>query len=152
MTLIRWNPVLPASRELASARNEMDRLFDEFFGTRRSWLADVQPQFVPAVDIEETEDAFVFRADLPGMTQKDVKVSLLGDTLTIRGERVREEQSSKGTRTRTERSYGAFERSFTLGAPVKAEGVRATFRDGVLEVRVPKAEEARVREIQVQVG
>uniref|UniRef100_A0A832I7H0 Hsp20/alpha crystallin family protein n=1 Tax=Eiseniibacteriota bacterium TaxID=2212470 RepID=A0A832I7H0_UNCEI len=152
MTLIRWNPVLPVSRELANARNEMDRLFDEFFGARRSWLADVQPQFVPAVDIEETEDSFVFHADLPGMSHKDVKVSLLGDTLTIRGERVREEQSSKGTRTRTERSYGAFERSFTLGAPVKAEGVRATFRDGVLEVRVPKAEEARVREIQVQVG
>jgi HSP20 family protein len=152
MTLIRWNPVLPASRELASARSEMDRLFDEFLGTRRGWLADVQAQFLPAVDVMETEDGFLFRVDLPGLTQKDVKVNLLGDTITIRGERKREEETTKGTQYRSERAFGVFERSFTLGAPVKPEGVKATFRDGVLEIRVPKAEEARVREIQVQVG
>jgi HSP20 family protein len=152
MTLIRWTPAIPASRELASIRGEMDRLFDEFLGSRRNWLADVQPQFLPAVDISETEDGFLIRADLPGLTQKDVKVNLLGDTLTLRGERTRAEQATQGTVYRSERSFGVFERSFTLGAPVKPEGVKATFKDGVLEVRVPKAEEARVREIQVQVG
>lgn len=152
MTLIRWNPVLPATRDVATVRDEMDRLFDQVFGARRPWLGDVQPQFVPAVDVEETRDGFVFRADLPGLTQKDVKVSLLGDTLTLRGERKREQGSTESNVHRTERAFGVFERNFALGSAVKAEGVKATFRDGVLEVHVPKAEEARVREIQVQVG
>jgi HSP20 family protein len=104
------------------------------------------------VDIEETPDAFVLRADLPGMSQKDVKVVLTGDVLTLRGERKRETTKSEGTCHRCERVHGAFERTFTLTSPVRADQVKATYRDGVLEVLVPKAEEARVREIEVQVG
>ena len=92
------------------------------------------------------------RADLPGLTQKDVTVSLIGDTLTIRGERKHEKSEKSGTALRIERNLGAFERSFTLGAAVRSDAVKATYRDGVLEIRVPKAEEAKPREIEIQAG
>ena len=104
------------------------------------------------VDIEETADEFVIKADLPGVTQKDVKVSLLGDTLTIRGERRQESEKKDGSAHRTERMHGMFERTFRLGTPVRSDRVSAQYRDGVLEVHVPKAEEAKLREVEVQVA
>ncbi len=149
MTLIRWTPNRNSS--LASFRDEMDRLFDGFVNSRALTTPGFDP-LVPPVDIEETPESFVLRADLPGVPQKDVKVSLTGDTLTIRGERKRETSAREGAVHRTERVYGSFERSFTLVSPVRGDQVKATVRDGVLEVVVPKAEEARVREIEVQVG
>jgi HSP20 family protein len=103
------------------------------------------------VDVEETPEDFVVRMDLPGVAQKDVKVSLMGDTLTIRGERKHEAEHKEGSWHRVERAYGSFERTFTLGAGVRNDKVKASYKDGVLEVRVPKAEEARLREIEVQV-
>lgn len=152
MTLVRWSPLpLSPARELQSFHEEVNRLFDSFFG-RGALRGDLPGLFSPAVDIEETADAFVVRADLPGMSQKDVKVSLMGDTLTIRGERKHEGERKDGNMHRVERVYGAFERSFTLGAPVRNDKVKATFRDGALEIHVPKAEEARLLEIEVQVG
>jgi HSP20 family protein len=153
MTLMRWNPVvLGPSRERTSLNDEIDRLFGSFFDGGRL-RGDVAPLTAPAVDIEETADAFVVRADLPGMGQKDVKVNLMGDTLTIRGERKREDaQKSDKSWHRSERTYGAFERSFTFETPVRGDGVTAQYRDGVLEVRVPKAEVARVREIAVDIA
>lgn len=151
MTLVRWFPRRNGNgSELTSLRTEMDRLFDNFFSPtpfRSDWAT-----LSPAVDVEETSEAYVLRADLPGVSAKDVKVTVEGDTLTLRGERKREENKTEGSLRRIERSYGEFERSFTLGAPVKADQVKASYRDGVLEVRVPKADEARPREIEVQVG
>ena len=149
MTLIRWNPA--RSRDLVDLRTEMDRLFDGFFSLR-PYSAEAAETFSPPVDVEETSDAFVVRADLPGVNEKDVKVNLHGDTLTLRAERKREQTSKEGSLHRTERVYGMFERSFTLGSPVRADQVKASYRSGVLEVRVPKAEEAKVREIEVEVG
>lgn len=149
MTLVRWNPRTGTHRELVGIQDEVNRLFDSFFGSevpRTGW----EPAFRPALDVEETTEAFVVRTDLPGISQKDVKVSLMGETLTIRGERKNEVTGKNGNARRVERLYGAFERSITLDAPVRADGVKATYRDGVLEVTVPKAEEARVREIEVQ--
>jgi len=151
MTLIRWNPVLPTvRRELPTLQEEVNRLFDGFWsgGPARADVA----AFTPAVDIEESADDFVVRVDLPGISQKDVKVNLMGDTLTIRGERKKENVRKDRNTHRTERTYGTFERTFTFGTPVKNEGIKAQYRDGVLEVVVPKAEEAKVREIEVQVG
>ncbi len=149
MTLIRWSPLSP-QRELSSLRDEFDRVFENALTGRVA-----RPEatvFVPSVDIEETSEEFVLRADLPGVPQKDVKVSLMGDTLTIRGERRLENDKRNGGMHRTERAYGTFERSFTLGASVRSDKVSAKYRDGVLEIHVPKAEEARVREIEVQVA
>jgi HSP20 family protein len=147
MTLIRWNPARPL-RTLA-VQDEMDRLIEGFLGHPSG--SPAAPLTMP-VDIEETPEAYVFRADLPGFSQKDVKVSLAGDTLTLRAERKRETESTKGSVHRSERIYGTFERTFTLADPVRGDQVKAAYKDGVLEIRVPKAEEARVREIEVQVG
>jgi len=151
MAITRWSAAFPRTRNLVGIQDEVNRLFDSFYS---SWpqRAGNGAGFSPAVDIQESPEEFILWADLPGLSQKDVKVSLMGDTLTIRGERRQEEVQQEGSMHRTERLYGSFERSFTLGTPVRNDKVKATFRDGVLEVRVPKAEEARLREIEVQVG
>jgi HSP20 family protein len=149
MALIRWTPPMPPMRDLVTMHEEMNRLFDSAFGRP---AARATFDFVPVVDIEETPEQFVLSADLPGVAQKDVKVHVMGDTITVRGERRQANPEQEGNRLRCERTYGTFERSFTLGAPVRADQVKATFKDGVLEVRVPKAEEARLREIEVKIG
>lgn len=150
MRLIRWQPTTPA-RDLLRMQSDMDRLFESVLGPvgpRGGFVGD----WSPAVDIQEDAEGFVVRADLPGVQQKDVKVTLFGDTLTLRGERTLEhERKGEGTH-RIERYSGAFERAFTLGVPVRGDQVKASYKDGVLEVRVPKAEEARTREIEVQVA
>lgn len=148
MTLIRWNP--RAGRELARFHNEFDRVFEDLVG--RTWRDDAANTFLPPIDLEENAEGFVLRADLPGMTQKDVSVRLVGDTLIIAGERKALTNGNDTTAHHKERMVGRFERSLTLGTGVRADQVEATFRDGVLEVRIPKADEARVREIEVKVG
>jgi HSP20 family protein len=130
----------------------VNRLFDDFFGHRMT-RGDVNgASFAPPVDVEETADAFVIRADLPGIDQKDIQVHLTGDVLTIRGQRTREEKTQSGSLHRTERVHGTFERTFTLGSPVRNDAVSAAYKNGVLEIHVPKAEQAKVREIEVKVG
>ena len=150
MTLIRWNPNA-SPRDLTSMRDEMDRMLESFLGrpNLRPWEGNL---VVPPVDIEETSEAFTFRADLPGIDPKDTKVSLNGDTLTIRGERKRSSEKKEGAFHRTERAYGSFERVFTLNAPVQSDQIKAGYKDGVLEIVVPKAEQARTREIEVHVA
>ena len=150
MTLVRWTPAFTPSRDLITLQDEVNGFIDSFF--RASGRRGAVTPFTPLVDIEETPEEFVLHADLPGVSQKDVKVSLMGDTLTIRGERREEKTEKTGSSLRVERNVGLFERSFTLGAPVRSDAVKATVRDGVLEIRVPKAEEARLREIQIQTG
>jgi HSP20 family protein len=141
---------LTRPRDVVGIQDEVNRLFDQFFGHLPAGVNG--SVFTPSVDIEETAEEFILRADLPGVQQKDVKVSLMGDTLTIRGERKYEKDENQGTVHRVERAYGTFERSFTLGATVRNDKVKATYREGVLEVRIPKAEEARLKEIEVQVA
>jgi HSP20 family protein len=143
MTIIRWNP------DRSVANRDMDRLLDSFF--TRSFAPSQSPALTLAVDVAETPEAFVFRADLPGLDPKDVKVKMDGDVLSIRGERRREESQNSGRYHRTERAFGAFERTFTLNTAVRADRIEASYRNGVLEVHVPKAEEAKAREIEVQV-
>jgi len=149
MSLVRWFPRRNDVQSVALS-TDLDRLFDGFFSPApqpSEWST-----LSPAVDVEETSDAYVFRADLPGLSAKDVKVSVHNDTLTLRGERKREEKTSEGSLHRVERAYGSFERSFTLGLPVRADQVKASYRDGVLEVHVPKADEAKPRDIEVQIN
>ena len=146
MNMIRWSPML--SRPSYDVADDVSRLLDGFFTEPSGGFS----RFLPAVDVEETSEEYVLRADLPGIQQKDVKVTLLNDTLTIRGERTDEREKKGRNFRRIERSTGSFERSFTFGAAVKNEGVKAQYRDGVLEVHVPKAEAAKVREIDVQVA
>ena len=146
MSIVRWFP----RRNAVALDTSLDRLFEDFFAPARyraEWSS-----LSPAVDVEETPDAYVFRADLPGLSSKDVKVTVHNDTLTLRGERKREEKKSDGSLHRVERATGVFERSFTLGLPVRADQVKASYKDGVLEVHVPKAEEAKPRDIEVQIN
>lgn len=149
MALIRWEPV----RELHSLQNEMNRLFGAFFdapgvgnggasGTR--WL--------PAMDLIETDDHFVLRADLPGLSEDDVKVELEDNVLTVSGERKAEHESRKEGFYRLERAYGNFARSLTLPEGVDGENIAASFDRGVLEVRIPKPEQRKPRRVSIGVG
>ncbi len=147
MTLIRWNPA--RTRSADTFQNEVDRLFQSVLAPSNG---EPNSNLTPAVDIEETKESFVFRADLPGVKPEDVKVSIEADTLSLRGERRAVHSGSEGSTRRVERAFGTFERQFTFNTPVQADAIQAAYRDGVLEVTVPKAETAKAREIQIQVG
>jgi HSP20 family protein len=150
MALIRWEPM----REMASLQNEMNRLFGTFFDTPptsaggnggiRRWM--------PAMDLVETAEHFVLRADLPGLGEDDVKIEVQDRTLTLSGEREAEHESDGEGYYRLERASGAFSRSLTLPEGVDAEQIAANFDNGVLEVRIPKPEERKPHRIEIQVG
>jgi HSP20 family protein len=145
MTIVRWEPF----RELGTLQNEMNRLFNTVFdapspgngGTLRRWM--------PAMDLVETEDHFVLRADLPGMTEDDVKIEFEDGALTVSGERKAEHESKNEGYYRVERAFGSFSRSLTLPQGVDPESVTASFDNGVLEVRIPKPEERKPRRIEI---
>lgn len=148
--LTRWEPV----GELTKLRGQMDRMFEDwprFFG-RRIDEEGLRGAWMPAVDIRETKDAFDVIAELPGIDAKDVDVSVQENTLTIRGERRREEVKENETVHRIEREYGVFERSFTLPRSADAEKIQAKYRDGVLSLTVPKREEAKPKSLKINVA
>jgi HSP20 family protein len=146
VTIVRWEPF----RELSSLQTEMNRLFNAAFDTptgnggARRWT--------PAMDLVETEDHFVLRADLPGMTEADVNIELEDNVLTVSGERKAEHKSEREGFYRVERAFGAFSRSLTLPKGIDPEAVGAGFENGVLEVRVPKPEQRKPRKIAIGTG
>lgn len=145
MAMIRWTPM----RDMFQTRSEMGRLLDEFFGTRAA-TAEGAIAWQPPVDIEEAPEGYFVRAELPGMKLEDIKITLADNELVVRGEKRREVEKKDGTYHRAERAYGQFERVFTLSHEVRADKIEATYRDGVLEVSIPKAEEAKSREIPIK--
>jgi HSP20 family protein len=149
MALVRWEPV----RELSSLQSDMNRLFNTFFDTTTGANGGSTPRrWIPAMDLVETDDHFVLKADLPGLTDEDVKIDVEDDVLTISGERKSEHEDKREGYVRVERSYGAFRRSLTLPEGVEPEAVTASFDRGVLEVRIPKPEERKPRRVAIQVG
>ena len=149
MTIVRWEPL----RELNSLQGEMNRLFNTVFdapsganggSTMRRWM--------PAMDLVESDDHFVLRADLPGMSEDDVKIELEDGTLSLSGERKAEHEAREEGYYRVERAFGSFSRSLTLPKGVDPEGVTASFDRGVLEIRVPKPEERKPRRIEIGSG
>jgi HSP20 family protein len=149
MALIRWEPV----RELNTIQQEVNRLFNTFFeapapGNSGSGLR----RWIPAMDLVETEDEFVLRADLPGLSEKDVNIEIESNVLTISGERKAEHEERKEGYYRVERSSGTFSRSLTLPEGVAPESVRASFDRGVLEVRIPKPEARKPRRVAISVS
>jgi HSP20 family protein len=146
MALIRWEPVA----ELNTIQNEMNRLFNTFFEqpnqtnrgnpTTRRWL--------PPMDLVETADRYVLRADLPGLTDGDVNLQLEDNVLTISGERTTEHEQQEGY-YRLERAFGAFSRSLTLPDGVDPDSVEAHFDRGVLEIRIPKPEQKKPKTVQI---
>jgi HSP20 family protein len=155
MKLIRFHqPVLTQWPDLggfADLRNEIDRLFDAPF----SGLTDA-PRFTtgwsPAFDVYENQDNFTVVAELPGVKKEDLAISLHEGRLSISGERKREEKSENTEVYRSERVFGRFQRTFTLPTAVTADKVTAKFTDGVLTVTLPKAEEAKPKQIDVTVN
>jgi HSP20 family protein len=149
MALIRWEP----ARELNTLQNEMNRLFNTFFDSPLPNGGAVgQRRWLPAMDLVETQDDFVLRADLPGLSEGDVNIELEDNVLTISGERKSEHEENKEGFHRVERAYGSFARSLTLPEGVNAEGIKASFDRGVLEVRIPKPEERKPRKVAISVG
>jgi HSP20 family protein len=147
MALVRWEP----AREMNTLQSEVNRLFSTFFDTPAA-PQGVLRRWVPATDLIEMDDHFILKADLPGMTEKDVNIEVEGDTLTISGERKEEHEAREGGFVRLERASGAFSRSLTLPDGVDPDSVRATFNNGVLEVYIPKPQQTRPRRVSIAVG
>lgn len=155
--LARWEPFGGLRRrggnlfsELNDIQREMNRLFDDFFGERQSGLAE--GAWMPAVDVSENETAMIVRAELPGMKQEDIELNLQDNVLTLKGEKKKETKEEQENFQRIERSYGSFTRTFTLSATVKQDAIKATFKDGILEINLPKAEEAHAKKIAISAG
>ncbi len=148
MALVRWEPV----RELNTIQGEINRLFNSFFDTPVSSGEGAGRRWLPAMDLVEADDHYVLRADLPGLSEEDVKIEVEDNVLTISGERKAEHEQRGEGYHRLERSYGAFSRALTLPAGVEPEAVQATFDRGVLEVRIPKPEERKPRRVSISVG
>ncbi len=140
-----WEPFFG----LRGLQGEMNRLFTDFFSEpSEKSLAAV----IPAVDLVETKDAIQVKVELPGVKKEDVEISLKDDFLVIKGEKKEEREEKGENRYYMERTYGSFSRVVTLPAKVKEDKIRASYKDGVLEIHLPKAEEAKPREIKVEVG
>lgn len=146
--IVRFDPF----EDLTRLQREVNRLFED---NTRPAVRNGGPEqaslraWSPAVDISEDGNEIVVKADLPGVKQDDIDIELTGETLTIRGERKFEDTQRKDNYVRVERAYGSFQRAFNIGVPIQADKVSASFRDGILELRLPKSEETKPKKIQV---
>ena len=149
MTLVRWDPF----RELEDMSERLNRVFARpalrtTGGKEQLTVAD----WTPSVDISETEQAYLIKAELPEVKKEDVKVTVEDGVLTLSGERRQEKEEKSKKYHRVERSYGSFLRSFALPESVDETGVKAEYKDGVLNLHLPKAEKAKPKAIEVKVG
>lgn len=149
-----WRPFM----DLTRWERDMERMFDDFLGRRmRPWwperwsLPAVLEISSPTVDLYEDKDDIVVKAELPGMDKDNIEVNLTDHTLTIKGEKKKEGEVKEENYYKSERSYGSFVRTLELPKEVHADKVKASFKNGVLEVRLPKTEEAKTKEIKVKV-
>jgi HSP20 family protein len=134
---------------ISGLRQEMERFFDRFFEPRWDELPALG-EWTPRLDVSETKDALVVKAEIPGVEQKDINVSLQDQTLTIKGEKQQEKEEKDERRHRVERSYGSFLRAVRLPVAVDADRVTATFKNGVLTVTLPKTAAAKGTTIPVK--
>jgi HSP20 family protein len=144
--LVRWEPF----RDLMSLREAMDRLFEESFVRPREGLLAPLGAGTLAVDMYETPDEVVVRTALPGVAPEDIDVSVVGDTLTIKGETKAEEEDKGANYIRRERRYGSFSRSVSIPTNVVADRAVADFTKGILTLRLPKAEEVKPKRIEIK--
>ncbi len=143
MAILKWDPF----KELQALQDRIDKLFEESLRGRE--LAATS--WTPAVDIYETDDAIVLEAELPGMNEKDIEVKVEDNVLTIRGERKFEEERKEENYYRMERFYGAFQRSFTLPPNIETDKIKAEYKKGILKVTMPKKEQAKPKQIKIEV-
>lgn len=137
---------------LETIQDNINRMFDDMLGGNFPILGDdvESREWMPLVDIRENGDSFVVEADLPGMSKDDIHVDIQDHTLTIRGEKKFEEKTTEGNYMRHERAYGSFFRSLTLPMNVDSEKIKAKYKDGVLQLTLPKTEEAKPKQITVE--
>ena len=155
MAIERWRPfgTLMDRDPFRDIQSEMNRLFDRFLGRPLATAGGTDRQtWVPVVDMYETSDDLMVNFELPGVAEKEISLSVTGDLLTVKGEREFDHQLRDDNCIHMERVYGKFERSIRLPMPVQADRVSATYRDGVLAVRLPKTEEVRPKEIKIDVS
>jgi HSP20 family protein len=147
MALVRWDP----SREVDSLQSEVNRLFDTFFGGAPANGRGLR-RWVPPMDLMETEDHLILRADLPGLDSEDVNIEVKDSVLTVSGEREAEHEEKTDGFHRVERAFGTFSRSMSLPSRIDADKITASFEKGVLEVRIPKPEERRPHRVEIGGG
>lgn len=136
--------------ELMNLRSEMDRLFGDTFRLFDQRLLDSRFGLSPSMDIYETPDEVVANVDLPGVKKEDIKINVVNNEVSISGEVTKENKVEEGNYVLQERSSGKFYRSFTVNTPIDSDKIKASFKDGVLELRLPKAEQAKPKEIQIE--
>lgn len=150
-SLVRWQPF----PEFNSLQRQMNRMFDNFFGTTPSMPFEEGLsgwEFGPLVDIYEDDQKLTFKVEVPGIDEKDIKVEIENNVLTVRGERKLEKDVKEENYRRMERHYGAFSRSFTLPSAVDPEKIEANYTHGVLAIQMPKLAGARPKQIKVNVS
>jgi HSP20 family protein len=148
MNIMRWDPF----DERKALRRSMDRLFDDVFATRRPGRGIPALDWEPAVEMFETEQAVVVRAELPNIDPKQVEITVTNDTITLRGQTTHEEEDKSRNYYRSEFRYGEFSRTLPLATEVKSAEAKATYKDGVLEVTLPKSERVKPTSVKVQAG
>jgi HSP20 family protein len=147
MTLTRWDPF----REMVSLREVMNRLFDEsFVHPLGRWSERAEGEFAVSMDMYETDDNLNLDIDLPGLSPEDVDVTIHENRLTVKGEYKADEEGKRGDVRFRERRYGKFQRSVTLPSSVNTDATEAEFQDGVLKLTLPKAEEAKPKQISIK--
>lgn len=154
MAIVRFRPfnqAVDSFRDFGDMQAEVNRLFDNFLGRPAQQPGGVERVWAPAVDMYETKDALMVAAELPGLDERDIHLSIIGDVLSVRGKRQWNQEVKPESSYRSERWYGKFERSLPLPMPVQADKVTAKYRDGVLTITLPKVEEIRPKEIKIDV-
>ena len=141
-SVMEWDPFAPVAG--------LNRLMGEVFGASPCGVAVDEGRWSPMVDVYEKDDAFVVKAEVPGVKAEEIELSVLGDVLTIRGERKHEAEAETWKTYRVERAYGAFSRQILLPVSVDGDAIRATYKNGVLEVNLPKKAEAKPREVKIE--
>jgi HSP20 family protein len=148
MTIVKWDPF----RDVTTLQDRINRLFNESFGQTRDLNDDMKEcAWRPAVDIYETKGELVLRAELPGIQKEDVSVEVKDNVLTLKGERFPEPEINEENYYRKEICFGTFERSFTLQERIQPELIKATFKDGVLKVKIPRPQIEKPKQINVEV-
>lgn len=142
MAIVRWRP----RNEFISMQDEISRMFDDFLG---SFRGEDGGMLVPPADVVEDKDKFTVAVELPGMKKEEIKLTLKNNTLTITGTKKRETEDNDDRHHRVERSFGSFSRTFSLPSMVIESKISAEFKDGILQVNLPKVEEAKPKEISI---
>jgi len=145
MAIIKYSPI----REMMGLSDRLNRMFEEMSGFNPD--TELTGSWSPAVDASESETAIEIKADLPGMTEKDIDVTVENNTLTIKGERKFENEDKRENYHRIERQYGSFYRSFQLPNTVDVTKINADFKNGILELALPKREETKPKKISINV-